>query len=71
MTDTLNRHELVKEADNGDELLLTCPQCDRRVVLHLRRPDALTVLNRGDFYALHHYGQPAMTVKASYKGAST
>jgi len=46
-------HLLTIEADNGADVLFVCPveSCGRRVVL--KRSGDLTVLDRGDFFALH------------------
>jgi hypothetical protein len=51
----METHHLTMEADNGDEVLLTCPveSCGRRLVV--KRSGGLVVLERGDFFA-HHAG---------------
>lgn len=46
-------HRLTIESDNGDEVLLVCPEpsCGRRIVL--KRSGGMVVLDRGDFSVLH------------------
>lgn len=53
-------HPMTIEADNGDEVLLVCPDasCGRQVVV--KRSGGLTVLSRGDFYARHVGGTAAL-----------
>jgi hypothetical protein len=43
-------------ADNGDEILLACPEdgCGRRLVV--KRSGGMVVLDRGDFFAIHSGG---------------
>ncbi len=55
-------HRMVLEADNGAELLFVCPHegCGRRLVL--KRSGGLTVLERGDFFALHSGGTPGFEI---------
>ncbi|MEO1059951.1 MAG: hypothetical protein AAFZ07_00930 [Actinomycetota bacterium] len=46
------RHTMTVDADNGDELLLTCDHgCGRRVVIS--RSGRFTVIDRGDVEVLH------------------
>lgn len=47
-------HRMVVESDYGSEILFTCPDCSRRLVL--RRGGGLTILDRGDFEARHSGG---------------
>ena len=49
-------HLLTIEADNGADVLFVCPveSCRRRVLV--KRSGDLTVLDRGDFFALHAGG---------------
>lgn len=58
------RHELVADA-SGPGLEFFCPEsgCGRRLHLH-RRTGALTILHRGDPYAVHrgHIGDVTMDV---------
>lgn len=50
------RHRMVVDADNGDEVLFTCPEpdCGRRLIV--KRSGGLVVLDRGDFFAMHDGG---------------
>lgn len=52
-------HEMVKVADNGEEIAFECPTCDRHIVF--KRSGDLIVLNPGDFYARHHGGNLTVT----------
>ena len=56
----MNQHLMTIEADNGDEVLGVCPDCERRVVL--KRSGGLVVLDRGDFYAAHHMSRGPVTL---------
>jgi hypothetical protein len=49
-------HLLTIEADDGADVLLVCSveSCGRRLVV--KRAGGLTVLDRGDFFALHAGG---------------
>ncbi len=47
-------HTLTTESDNGQELLLVCPDCPRRLVL--KRTGEMIVIDRGDFFVLHSGG---------------
>jgi hypothetical protein len=49
-------HRMDIEADNGDEILLSCPlgTCGRRVVV--KRSGGFLVLDQGDFFATHAGG---------------
>ncbi|HWD82033.1 MAG TPA: hypothetical protein VG497_24215 [Kribbella sp.] len=64
----MNRHRMVLEADNGTELLFSCPNdgCGRRLVLN--RSGGLTVLDRGDFFALHYGGTNGLEISADIGG---
>lgn len=55
-------HHLDIEADNGDDVVMVCPEdgCRRRVVV--RRSGGLVVLDRGDFFALHVGGTPGLSI---------
>lgn len=46
-------HALTLEASNSQEMLLTCPICDRRIVVG---PHKYVVIDQGDFYSGHTYG---------------
>jgi hypothetical protein len=54
------QHRMTLEGDNGAELLFVCPHegCGRRLVL--KRSGELTILDRGDFFALHYGGTPGL-----------
>ncbi len=56
------KHRMVLEADNGTELLFVCPYdgCGRRLVLN--RSGGLTILDRGDFFALHYGGTEGLEI---------
>jgi len=57
----MNRqHLMAVEADNGDEVLVACSECGRRVIL--KRCGGLVVLNRGDFYAGHSVSRGPIAV---------
>jgi hypothetical protein len=58
-------HPLRIEADDGVEVLFVCPVegCGRRVVVSRR--GRLTVLQQGDFYALHAGGTPGLHLSTS------
>ena len=58
------QHGMTLEVDNGAELLFACPHegCGRRLVL--RRSGGLTVLDPGDFFALHRGGTPGLEFSA-------
>ena len=49
-------HRMTIHADNGDEILLACPEtgCGRRLVV--KRSGGMVVLDRGDFFAIHSGG---------------
>jgi hypothetical protein len=56
------KHRMMLEEDNGAELLFVCPHdgCGRRLVL--KRSGGFTVLDRGDFFALHYGGTSALEI---------
>jgi hypothetical protein len=58
-------HPLTIEADDGVEVLFACPVegCGRRVVVS--RLGRLTVLQQGDFYALHSGGTAGLQLSTS------
>ena len=58
------RHRMTIEADNGEELLLVCPNCGKRSVL--KRSGELVVLDRGDFYAAHSVSRGPVTVGVGF-----
>ena len=62
------RHRMVLEADNGAELLFVCPHdgCGRRLVL--KRSGGLTVLDPGDFFALHSGGTNGLEISTGIGG---
>ena len=62
------RHQMTLEGDNGAELLFVCRHegCGRRLVL--KRAGGLTVLDQGDFFALHHGGTPGLEVSTEIAG---
>jgi hypothetical protein len=64
----MDRHRMVLEADNGEELLFACPYdgCGRRLVL--KRSGGLTVLDRGDFFALHSGGTDGLEISGGIAG---
>jgi len=49
-------HRMFIEAENDAEILFVCPEqgCGRRLVL--KRSGGVTVLDQGDFFALHSGG---------------
>jgi hypothetical protein len=49
-------HRMTVHADNGNEILLICPEaaCGRRLVV--KRSGGMVVLDRGDFFAIHSGG---------------
>ena len=55
-------HRMSVQADNGDEILLVCPEhaCGRRVVV--KRSGGLVVLEQGDFYATHSGGSLGLSI---------
>lgn len=55
-------HRLDTEADNGDEVVLICPEeaCRRRLVV--KRSGGLVVLDRGDFFARHIGGTSGLEI---------
>lgn len=57
-------HPMTLEAENGAELLFVCHHegCGRRLVLN--RSGGLTILDRGDFFALHRGGTPGLELSA-------
>lgn len=56
------RHRLMIEAENGDEVLLACPEsgCGRRIVV--QRGGGIVVLAKGDFSALHSGGRGDLAI---------
>ncbi len=58
------QHGMTLEVDNGAELLFVCQHegCGRRLVL--RRSGGLTILDQGDFFALHRGGTPGLEFSA-------
>jgi hypothetical protein len=60
----MTEHRMTIEADNGDELLLSCPEesCGRRLVL--KRSGGMVVLDRGDFFATHSGGGLGLAMTA-------
>ena len=58
------QHGMTIEVDNGAELLFACGHegCGRRLVL--RRSGGLTILDQGDFFALHRGGTPGLEFSA-------
>ena len=62
------QHRMVLEADNGAELLFVCPYdgCGRRLVL--KRSGGLTVIDRGDFFALHSGGTNGLEIETGIGG---
>ena len=52
MNEPQARHEMVCETQTPTETLFVCETCGRRVVLGKLQP-RLTVIDRGDFWALH------------------
>ena len=62
------QHRMTLDADNGEELLFTCPHegCGRRLVL--KRSGGLVVLDQGDFFALHSGGTEGLGISAGING---
>lgn len=60
------RHRMILEGENGAELLFVCPHegCGRRLVL--RRSGGLTVLDQGDFFALHYGGIEGLELSTGF-----
>jgi hypothetical protein len=58
------QHGMTLEVDNGAELLFACQHegCGRRLVL--RRSGELTILDQGDFFALHRGATPGLELSA-------
>jgi hypothetical protein len=63
-----SQHRMILWADNGNELLFVCPHegCGRRLVL--KRSGGLTVLDQGDFFALHSGGTEGLRVSTEIAG---
>ncbi|TQS47078.1 hypothetical protein [Cryptosporangium phraense] len=61
----MNEHQLTIEARASGEVLFVCsdPDCGRRFVVSRRT--GLTVLEQGDFSALHSGGEVAAQVRFS------
>jgi hypothetical protein len=57
-------HHMNVDADNGDEILFTCPEtgCGRRLIV--KRSGGLVVLDRGDFFAIHSGGTEDLDMHA-------
>ena len=60
-----SKHRMNLEGDNGAEMLFVCPHdgCGRRVVL--KRSGGLTVLDQGDFFAMHRGGTSALEISGA------
>lgn len=58
-------HHFDIDSDNGEEVVMTCPEdgCRRRIVV--KRSGGLVVLDQGDFFALHTGGTPGLRVSAA------
>lgn len=58
-------HRFDIDSDNGNEVVMICPEesCRRRVVVS--RSGGLTVIDRGDFFALHTGGTEGLRIRAS------
>lgn len=54
------QHLMVIGADNGDSVLIACPECGRRVVL--KRCGEMVVLDRGDIVAGHSVNRGPVAV---------
>lgn len=65
MVTMAERHRMDIEGDDGQDVVLHCPEpgCGRRVVL--RRSGGMLVLNRGDFFALHSAGTAGLRISAA------
>jgi hypothetical protein len=61
-------HRMTLESDNGEELLFVCPyeSCGRRLVL--KRSGGLSVINQGDFFALHSGGTEGLDISTGLGG---
>jgi hypothetical protein len=64
-------HRMSVQADNGDEILLVCPEpaCGRRVVV--KRSGGLVVLEQGDFFATHSGGSLGLSITGVESETST
>jgi hypothetical protein len=60
-------HRFDIDSDNGDEVVMICPNesCRRRVVI--KRSGGLVVLDQGEFGALHVGGSPGMHISADVR----
>jgi len=58
-------HRFDIDSDNGDEVVMICPDesCRRRVVI--KRSGGFVVLDQGDFSALHTGGTHGLRITAS------
>lgn len=58
-------HRFDIDSDNGDELIMICPEesCRRRVMIS--RSGRFTVIDQGAFFALHTGGGQALHVTAT------
>lgn len=58
-------HRMLIEAQNDAEVMFVCPEdgCGRRLVL--KRSGGLTVIDQGDFFALHSGGTEGMELQTS------
>ena len=58
-------HRMLIEAQNDAEILFVCPEddCGRRLVL--KRSGGLTVIDQGDFFALHSGGTEGLELQTS------
>lgn len=55
-------HPMSMEDSNGVEILLVCDKCGRRIVIGAA--GKLTVIDEGDFFALHAWASPGTEVTA-------
>jgi hypothetical protein len=58
-------HRMLIETQNDSEILFVCPEdgCGRRLVL--KRSGGLTVIDQGDFFALHSGGTEGLELQPS------
>lgn len=58
-------HPMTIEAENGDGVLFSCPveTCGRKVVVS--RAGGITVVQRGDFFALHSGNSAGFDIAAT------
>ena len=60
-----NTHRFAIDSDNGEDIVMVCPDesCRRRIVIS--RSEGLVVIDQGDFFALHTGGTAGLRISAS------